>query len=382
MKLTCLRTAALLLAAVMLCCALAACGGKKKGGSPETKGLAVIHEPEFGGVYLQMTIDDFNALGFVYGDSVRVSFSNGYTLDDLPYYNGYYTLTGSPLLIAYPGYDYIKAAVNNGDDLWVIAGLTESDTADVTLVQSGKYASIQNARNISYKDDRELFSSDEVFANFRNITAGSIQPGVLYRSASPCDNQHNRAPYVDALIKDAGVRCIVDLADNEEKILKYISTADFACPYFLTVYHGGGVLTLALNMNYSSREFKAKIVSGLTAMTEQQGPYLIHCTEGKDRTGFVCMLIEALAGATYQEIVDDYMVTYDNYFGITPEKDKDRYDVIVDSVLDPMIRSMVNDDTVDVHTADLSGYAGAFLQGAGMTQDEIAALKTVLCGEE
>lgn len=33
-----------------------------------TGALAVIHEKKFGGVYLDITIDEFNALGFEYGD--------------------------------------------------------------------------------------------------------------------------------------------------------------------------------------------------------------------------------------------------------------------------------------------------------------------------
>ena len=52
-------------------------------------------------------------------------------------------------------------------------------------------------------------------------------------------------------------------------------------------------------------------------MTEHSGPCLIHCVEGKDRTGFVCALMLALAGASAQEIIDDYMITYYNYYGIT-----------------------------------------------------------------
>ncbi len=381
MKNKTLRVLSLLLTAVFICGAFSACGGKQKEPSRSVSGLAVIHEPEFGGVYIKMTIDEFNAEGFEYGDSVNVSFSNGYKMDDLPYYNGYYTLTGDPLLIAYPGYDYIKAAINNGDDLWTVAGLSETDTADITVAEQGKYAEIQNARDIHYEDDRTLFPSDEVFANFRNITVGNIKEGVVYRSASPCDNQHNRATYVDALISDAGVKCILDLADNDEKIKGYISKDGFACPYFLSLYEAGNVIPLALNMNYGSDEFRSKVASGLAEMAEKDGPYLIHCTEGKDRTGFVCMLIEALAGASYQEIVDDYMITYDNYYKITWESDQERYDVIVRSVLVPMIRSMAGDDSLDLREADLSVYAEAFLKDAGMSGEQVEALKAKLTAE-
>ena len=75
--------------------------------------LGIMHEEEFGGVYIDLTTDEFNALGFAYGDSVDIVFSNGFQLLDIPYYNGYYTPNGEPLLIAYPGYSHIKACINN-----------------------------------------------------------------------------------------------------------------------------------------------------------------------------------------------------------------------------------------------------------------------------
>ncbi len=361
----------------------------------KVEGLPVIHETEFGGVYITMTIDEFNGLGFRYGDSVDVSFSNGYTLADIPYYNGYYVDAGDPLLIAYPGYDYIKAAINYGDDLWERAGLKtvlqaakplwtaasldEKSTASIILNTAGKYLDVQEARDIHYSDDRAKFDSDIIFANFRNMKMGNIKDGVLYRSASPCDNQHNRAPYVDDLMEVAGVRCIMNLSDNEAKIERYIAADDFASPYFLSLYEAGNVVPLALNMNYLADEFAEKIARGLIRMAETEGPYLIHCTEGKDRTGFVCMLVEALAGATYQEIADDYMVTYDNYYKITEASDPAKYRTILEKNLDAMLKSVVNNASVDIRTADLSVYARNYLLDAGMSDEQIDALLARIC---
>ncbi len=361
--------------------------------APSVDGLATIHEPEFGGVYIEITIDDFNKLGFVYGDSVDVSFSNGYVLEDIPYYNGYYVDAGDPLLIAYPGYDYIKAAINYGEDLWDIAdlraglgqeaaqqglwltaNLDEHSTAGITLRERGKYADIQAARDIQYKDIREEYPSDEVFANFRCMTVGDLKEGRIYRSASPCNNQHKRAPYVDRLCEEAGVNCMLNLADNEAKIEAYLTADDFDSPYFLSLYEAGKVIPLAMNMNYAADEFRTKIADGFTAMAEMEGPYLVHCTEGKDRTGFVCMLIEALTGASYQEIVDDYMLTYDNYYEINEEKDKAKYDVILDKNLLAMLRTVVGDPEVDLTTADLSACARAYLISCGMAEDAIDTL--------
>ena len=36
----------------------------------------VMHETEFGGVYIKIEIDDFNELGFEFGDSVDIEFTN------------------------------------------------------------------------------------------------------------------------------------------------------------------------------------------------------------------------------------------------------------------------------------------------------------------
>ena len=370
------KALSVLLCAAVLLTALTGCAPGKKA-QPLRNG-GIIHEPEFGGVYIDTSIEDFNALGYAYGDSVTVTFSNGYTLEDLPYYNGYYTANGEPLLIAYPGYPYIKAAVNNGGDLWEIAGLQEGDTAEIRLQTRGKYAAVQNARDIHYTDERADYASDAVFANFRSVKAGNIPEGRLYRSASPCDNQHNRAPYVDALMQEAGVRFILNLSDTDEKIRNYLADPAFASPYFRTLYSGGGVVKpIALNMNYGSEDFRRKLAGGLIAMAENEGPYLTHCTEGKDRTGFVCMLLEALCGASYDEIVADYMETYANYYGITPEKDAEKYETIVSSVLDPMIGSLLP-ASADLRTADLSACARQFLLGAmdGAQVDALTARLT------
>ena len=378
---TTLRTLLCLLLSLSLLVSFAACG-KKDAGAEAAVNLSLIHEPEFGGVYLTMTIDDFNARGFQYGDSVRVAFSNGYILEDLPYYNGYYVDAGDPLLIAYPGYDYIKAAINNGDDLWTVAKLSEDDVASVSLVERGKYLDMQQARDIHYVDTRESFDSDAIFANFRAVNVGNLRENVLYRAASPCDNQHNRAPYVDKLMQQAGVQCILDLADSDEKILGYLGKDSFDSPYFLELFQRGSVIPVALNMNFGSDEFKEKIVSGLSTMVQQEGPYLVHCTEGKDRTGFVCALLEAFAGASYDEIVKDYMQTYDNYYGITEQSDAKKYQIIKEKSLDGILDVITGGEADDLAAADLASFAESYLQKAGMTDDMIVQLRYRLVGEE
>lgn len=358
-----------------------ACNNKK-----QIKNIGVIHEEEFGGVYIKKTIEEFNKLGFKFGDSVDIKFSNGYTLIDQPYYSGYYVDANNSLLVGYPGYDYIKAAINYGDDLFIVASLNELDTATITLNKKGKYKDIQEACDIHYYDERNKYSSDSEFSNFREINVGNIKEGILYRSASPCDNKHNRVAYTDKLIEDAKIEFIMNLADTREKIDNYIIEYDLEhiAPYFLKVYQQNkcfitfnsldSVNPIGLNMNYLSDDFRNKVSEGCKAILYSDGPILVHCLEGKDRTGFVCIVLEALMSATYKEIVDDYMKTYDNYYGI--DKSDSRYEIIKKRNVDAMLSFICGGS--DYTKGDLSSYARKYLINGGITDSEVTELINIL----
>lgn len=74
---------------------------------------------------------------------------------------------------------------------------------------------------LEYSDKREDYDSDVVFANFREIIGGDLRKEGFYRSASPCDNQHNRASYANALAEEYGVGFVINLSDNETEYTSY-----------------------------------------------------------------------------------------------------------------------------------------------------------------
>ena len=98
----------------------------------------------------------------------------------------------------------------------------------------------------------------------------------------------------------------------------------------------------------------------------------------KKRSLICVLLIEALCGAGYDEIVDDYMITYANYYKITEEKNKEKYGVIIENLLDPMIRSVVGDESADLTKVDLAASSEKFLLNAGMSSNMISTLKAKL----
>ena len=341
--------------------------------SKELKDYSIHYDTEFGGIYVDISIADFNALGFKYGDSVNVDFTNGYQMKDLPYYNGYYVEYDEPLLVGYPGYDYIKLAINFGDDLWKIADVSDSDKCTITLNEAEKYLDTQKVRDIQYSDEQGD-TPDEIFANFRSVNVGNLKENILYRGASPIDNKHNRAPVVDKLLLSSGIQFIIDLADSEEEARAFSNKENFDSPNYMCMLEDDKIALLDMDANFKSEAFSQKLVDGLTKASQHEGPYYIHCQEGKDRTGYVCMIVEALAGANYQEIVDDYMVTYDNYYGISLEKDAERYNIIKEQNIDKMLQFVVGDG-VDYKTTDLQQSVEDYLLNRGMSADSLDALK-------
>lgn len=368
---------------------LVSCNKNKDNDKLTLTDTLISFEEKFGGVYINITIEDFNKLGFAFGDSLDIYFSNGYKLLDLPYYNGYYNDTGTPLLVGYPGYPYIRVGINNGDSLWELGGFKDNETARIELNSKAKYLDIQQAMDIHYTDIQGDIP-DEVFGNFRVVNVGNLKENILYRSASPVDNQHNRASVVDRLINNK-VNTIINLSDNDQELLEHTKKEDFNSPYFYSLYQKHQVIALSMNMNfknskgeeieaptlfkeYLNSQFSDKLITGLRFMLNNDGPYLIHCVEGKDRTGFVCMVIEALASASYNEIVNDYMITYDNYYGIKLNSEPNKYNIIKSKNIEEMLRTIIGDESVNIKTADYGFYSKKYLLSKGMEEAEIIAL--------
>lgn len=329
---------------------------------------------KYGHALTDILIPDFYKLGFKTGDMVTAVFANGFVLE-APFLDGYYVDNGKPLVRAYPGQTNIAVCINYGK-LNEIANVKAGDKVTIMLTDPGAYLTQYEIRKLERTNNRADYSSDEVFANFRNITAGDIVKGILYRSSSPINNELGRASYADKLIKEAKINTVVNLADSAENINTYLAAKDFASPYYAELYKNNHVVTLNMNLAYASDEFKAGIVKGFTFMAENKGPYLFHCNEGKDRTGFFAALIEALMGASKDEIVSDYMQSYINYYGV--KEGTDQYKLISEDVLG-MLKVIAGSNDLD--KADLAAAANNYLLSGGMTAAQISTLKANLSTE-
>ena len=85
------------------------------------------------------------------------------------------------------------------------------------------------------------------------------------------------------------------------------------------------------------------------------------------------VLLESLMGASYEEIVADYMVTFGNYYGVTPGTAQ--YTQISNNVAKNL--SMVV-GIEDPAAADLQAAVTDYLLGLGVSQETIDAVKANL----
>lgn len=334
-----------------------------------------IFDDEFENIFISIPIKQFNEMGFSFGDSINIYFDNGTIIEDIPYFSGYYAQVEELMLCGYPGDPYIKLARNCGNPTWNEFNMNSDSKLEITLNEKGKYLDIQELFSLEYSDNKDDFKTDEMYSNFRELVGGNIKHKYFFRSTSPCDNLHKRASCADSLVRSSGINLVLNLSNSESKYESFVLKDDFNSPYYDSLYRNGNVLLLQLNVNYWSKEFKKKLADGFRQMIKKQGPVLIHCVEGKDRTGFVCATLLSLAKASYQEIIDDYMLTYDNYYLINKENNPKKYNAILKNIYDFLYCIGNGMRNVELDKLDLYNGIKNYLKDGGLNDEEIRELE-------
>ena len=347
---------------------------------------------KYGNLVLSITKSDMDSIGAEYGDVFTVDL--GDQVLEAPYCTSYSDVEIGDLVLRNDG-DGIILAINMGDFAssygiatkvsnpdktyqWVFeeGKKLEDITLSLILTGKGEYRDQYLIHQLSRTNEREDYSSDAVFANFREIVGGNLGSGALYRSSSPVNNEIGRAKYADELMSLNNIKSVMNLADSRETIEGYFKEEDFASPYYKSLYENGQVIALNMGVSFKTREFQNGLVEGLTFLSKNEGPYLVHCNEGKDRAGFTSALLSALMGLTYDEIASDYMTSYENYYHV--EKGTEQYEAVKRSNIDSMLSFIAGVETKDLENVDLAAKAEEFLIAIGMEKADIDTLKSKL----
>ena len=248
-------------------------------------------------------------------------------------------------------------------------GAVEGTPVTLSLSKKGAYLQEYEMRHLVKSEKREDYASDAIFANFRAVQAGSIAANRLYRGCNPVLGDA-RAPYAAKLVEEAKIVTVINLADSAESMAPHLAAA----PYYERLVKNGQVITLNMGIDFSDPAFIAKLKDGLIFMGQHKGPFYVHCNEGKDRAGMVAAVLEALMGATVQQVADDYMLSYMNYFNV--KKTDARYPVIAKIITDMFVKMNGGKAVTD---ANLKAVAETYLtKTVGLTAQQISALKQKL----
>lgn len=319
--------------------------------------MQVIYDAKYedigshGQIKLGLTISDFNNAGIEYEDTVKVSFLDKTLV--VPFVPNYRCIhSGGTSIIPEPGCkdnlaimsfhsnfvtnNRIAVFLENDDrkiDIMVSKNITFPIRFTFELAEKHGYSEefkIYDLRRTNNREDyKEL--NDEEFCNFRNVCVGVMKPNILYRSSSPIAPEYGRNKYADECYKKYGIKNIINLCDNEEKAKKYEG-------YNETYYSKQKIIFLDTNADVSSYNFGKSVVKAIRFINENEGPYAIHCMEGQDRTGAICALLESLLSASKNELIEDFMKTYENFYKV--KKGSEQYNHIIKGEMQEKIASI------------------------------------------
>jgi len=221
------------------------------------------------------------------------------------------------------------------------------------------------------------YSEKNEITNFREICMGNMKKGVIYRSSYPIFKiDKERDETYTELVLEAGINCVINLAGN----VKDIETLASLVPWYNTLYKNNNVIGLDIQFDFDFLDqfeydiFNYRLRQGFKFLITHDGPYLIHCNAGADRTGFVAAIIELLFGASLDEVIYDYLLSYGKEFA--DAKDKEINFITGRNIygqINAVINGKINDS--DNLRANIETY---FLEKIGLTIKELEVLKEKL----
>ena len=94
---------------------------------------------------------------------------------------------------------------------------------------------------------------------------------------------------------------------------KALATGSGYGEYCKELYDEGNILFYKSAIDIFVDKEAVKIGEVMRSMLKSDPPFLIHCQHGRDRTGLVGIILQTLAGATYEEVESSYMKAFYNW---------------------------------------------------------------------
>jgi len=221
------------------------------------------------------------------------------------------------------------------------------------------------------------YCKNNEITNFREICVGNMKHGIIYRGSYPIFKiDKERDELYTKLVFDAGINCIINLAGN----LQDLETITTLVPWYNTLLKNGNVIGLDIQFEFDFLDkfeydiFNYRLRQGFKFLITHNGPYLIHCNAGTDRTGFVSAIIELLFGSSIDDVIYDYLLSFGKEFA---DARNEELNFItgrnIYGQINAIINGKINDsDNLQKH---IENY---FFEKIGLTVEELEMLKEKL----
>lgn len=276
------------------------------------------------------------------GDSVNIKFNTGYNVEDVAILNGEFLNTGRHVIIVGDENSKPVFQIQNIEDTWGKASLDENSVAQFSLCSKAKFKSLNDALK------RPLLTDTQ---NVRSIRGGNLKLLDVFRaSESKTSGQLNAIS--KEFMKQISIKNTINLSDNS---------------YGVTCF------------NIKDVNCNKLVCDTLFALVKNNSSTLLWSTN-EDLTAYTCAIIEAIGGASYDEIVADYMETYKNYYGITKDETPQEYEAVKTWHIDAFLHQLTKTPSdFDLHRSNFAYDAEMYLRARQVHTDDIEKIKSRLC---
>lgn len=344
----------------------------------ETKVRSVC-DKVFGNIDFELTQTEFESKGINYDDLLEFDIHN-------PLDGGKDTVFEAAFVKNYNEVGYFAPCLCNyggtNERPQVSFGIMEEKNdpdilvgRDVTIkvLQKGGYHKTRELVDVATKLTYEELGKDNLaYANFRDVTTvGTIGKYMysnrLFRGSSPFnpkDNPDDRDMVADSYLDFFNIKSEISLANSEEKIEELMKDLKLKRPTSASLkYYEDSKLTevlseksffsVDLGSDYFTidkpgkdganalRVFEYAAIRCRDQVSDVALPIYVHCNEGKDRTGFIIMVFEAMSGVPIEDIVADAMLTFKNYYNVSIVNNREKYDTLANLLIYRQVYSIL-----------------------------------------
>lgn len=189
-----------------------------------------------------------------------------------------------------------------------------------------------------------------------------VKQGMIYRGAK-LENITEEGK--KTMLEELGIRTDLDLRTNEETNGRSSVLGDsviylnYSGPYY---WGGNGIAT---------QDYREALLGEIRAFADEHNyPIYVHCSLGRDRTGTICFLINALLGVSEKDLFLDYELSFLSSAGTL--------DAPVVSKMISEYQNMYNQVKKYAPDGTMAEATEEFMLWIGVTQDEIDTIRQLL----